>query len=365
MINEKQLYFDLMNLADHPESGFYYRDEQVGDITFRIFLYRITSYQWWCKPGALYSRGTVYDVTDINNPKLASLCMPKFFNIGENPMAVQWDELDLINVHSINEKHDGSLITVFEYNGKQYTKSKGSFSSSQAIAASKLLPKMHLPIGYGYSTNLEYCSPSNLIVVRYPDEQLNYLNSVNHTTGAVVFPMSDYHQNKPLSKFVADVKEWKDKEGVVVYLDDSKFAFKMKSDWYLSLHRMRDDVNNPKRIVEAVFAEAVDDMKLAFPEFQKYITDIETKVTHFLGQVYLIEREVDFWLQEMKEANATQRDVAIAAKQSKVHEMIIEVGAPPEFHNPTFAMIMAKFNGKPYTLDKFKSIILDYFRQPA
>lgn len=139
----------------------------------------------------------------------------------------------------------------------------------------------------------------------------------------------------------------------------------MKSDWYLSLHRIRDVINNPKLIVEAVFAEAVDDMKLAFPEFYDYITEIETKASHFLGQVYLIEREVDLWLQEMKEANARQRDVAIAAQQSKVHEMIVEVGAPPEFAKPTFAMIMAKFNGKPHTLDKFKSIILDYFRQPA
>ena len=363
MIDPDKLYKDLMELADHPESGFYFRDECVDDVKFRIFLYRITSYQWWCKPGALYSRGTVYDVTDESDPKLASLCMPKFFNIGENPMAVQWDELDSLKVNAINKKQDGSLITVFEYNGKHYTKSKGSFSSSQAIAARNLIPYMRLPIGYGFSTNLEYCSPSNLIVVRYPKDELVYLNSVSHTTGSVVFPQSDYHQNKPLSEFVFDVKGWKDREGVVVYLDDPKFAFKMKSDWYLSLHRMRDDINNPKRIVEAVFAEAVDDMKLAFPEFYDYITEIETKTSHFLGQVYLIEREVDLWLQEMKDAS--QRDVAIAAQQSKVQEMIGEVGAPPEFSKPTFAMIMAKFNGKPYTLDKFKSIILDYFKQPA
>lgn len=208
MIDPNKLYKDLMELTDHPESGFYYRDEQVGDVKFRIFLYRITSYQWWCKPGALYSRGTVYDITDPENPVLASLCIPKFFNIGENPMAVRWDELDLVDVKSIKEKFDGSLITVFGYRGQTYVKSKGSFSSEQAVAARALVgDNDYLD---GISSNYEYCSPSNLIVVRYPHSTLTLLNTVDLNGSLTIADGTDYLHEHSLGEFIEKVKSWKE-----------------------------------------------------------------------------------------------------------------------------------------------------------
>lgn len=296
-MNSNMLYYELMFLCNDPESGFYHSDQSHNGRDYRIFLYRITSYSYWIKLGATFGRGTVYDITDKLNPVLVSLCMEKFFNVGENPLAPAREDLTSERIKRVVVKSDGSLITVFrDVNGNTIMKSKGSFNSehvqrareiyfsdeskSERELTEKILDDFK---DRGVSVNFEYTSPENLIVVRYEKPELQFLSIVTHDTGEI---HSMAAKENILENFdYEDVLKWVGREGVVIYMDRPNVgsgcqAVKLKSEWYLSLHRVRDEITNPVKVAYAVLNEGIDDIRSAFPEFEDWISLIETEIVH-------------------------------------------------------------------------------------
>jgi len=110
----------------------------------------------------LSCRGLVFD--DEGNQ--VSYPFKKFFNIEENKHTPA-------NDFEIYEKVDGSLITVFNYNGEWVVSSRGSFTSDQAIAAQKLFKQlMNLDrIDKAATYLFELIAPWNRIVVDYGERE--------------------------------------------------------------------------------------------------------------------------------------------------------------------------------------------------
>lgn len=366
MINQNELFNNLMSLVNDPTSGFYWTDQMYTDgRVYRIFNYRLSSYQHWIKPDALYGRGTVYDVTDTDKPILVSLCMPKFFNLDENPMAVTTEELDTLtpDQYRVRNKEDGSLITLFRsHNGELVVKSKGSLFSDQAIAARKYIEEQKSQNIMEFidanctpnsSVNMEWVAPDNLIVLRYSEARLIPLNTVNHVTGKV----TPFNIDSVQFKTVQEMKSRQGIEGVVVYLADDRMV-KVKTDWYVALHRVRDDINNPKRIAAAVLEEASDDMKSAFPEFKEHIEKIECKIIGTWNRLQVVLQRLHLIVERELELGTSFKDIALKCK-----DLTGEIAASQNldtFDSFLFSYCMGVMRNKQFDDTKLKELVIDY-----
>ena len=123
----------------------------------------------------LMCRGLVTD----SNGNVVARPFRKFFNIEEGRHTATPD-------FEVYEKMDGSLIIAFIYQSEWVLCTRGSFTSDQAIAATKYFFENNLDKVFegGRNTYLfEYIAPWNRIVVDYGEERLVLLGIVDTETG--------------------------------------------------------------------------------------------------------------------------------------------------------------------------------------
>lgn len=289
---QRNLYNNLMELCKDEDGTFYYKDYILVDVKYRIFNYRLASYSDFCKPGALECRGIMFEVglgrdCPIINPiRLASMPMEKFFNLNECPYTMDLS-LDNDNIRNITHKKDGSLISTYIDSGELRLKSKGSIDSDQALYAMIWLEQTKnkrfrddlysLTFNYNFTVNLEWCSPYNRIVIGYDSDHLSVLNVRRNDNGRYIprhiieldfeevgKSWTKFEEPKNCSDFIESIPSMSDDiEGFVVELMNGQ-KIKIKTDKYMKLHHCKDNVNNPRRLFEAVIMEATDDMKSLF-----------------------------------------------------------------------------------------------------
>jgi T4 RnlA family RNA ligase len=314
-----QLYNDLIKLVQTNEA-FFFQDSVVDGKKYRIFNYRLASYQDFQLPSALECRGIMFEIPNeidgvpgamMGEFRLASLPMEKFFNLYENPLTMN---LDLTEVVEILEKVDGSLISTFMHNGELRLKTKGSVGSPQAIAAMQWLARREhsqfkseliaLTNIHGLTINLEWLAPDNQIVIPYDKAELRVLNARERSTGRYL-DLSAVKEKCPalLDRLVAGVNvdnpvEFVNRipnmvqiEGFVLRLLSGQ-RVKVKTAWYLSLHRGRDSVTNPKALFDLILDEGIDDIRSMFHEQVTIIQRIDwmqefidRQYNHFVGNV--------------------------------------------------------------------------------
>lgn len=323
---QQNLYNDLMSLVASNEA-FYFQDFNLDDSMYRIFNYRLASYTDFLLPGALECRGTMFEVQGNQAVRLAALPMEKFFNLNENPLTTN---LDLTSVVEIQEKVDGSLISTYVHNGKLYMKSKGSLFSDQAAAAMKWLEQkkemydaLFLLAELSFTVNLEWCSPDNRIVLGYAESTLKVLNIRNALNGQYVdgwmptilelskYVVESVKTDDPVA-FVASIPAMQNVEGFVVRLASGQ-RIKVKCDWYLSLHHVKDSINNPRRLFEVILDEGIDDIRSIFCTDLvaiKLIDEMQVKVDHLYNAMV---KEVESFYEANKDLS--RKDYAIKGKQ--------------------------------------------------
>jgi RNA ligase len=316
-MNEFQtvLYTNLMALCSDPEQeAFYFVDQKKDDKLYRIFLYRLASYTEFLKPGATECRGHTFEIDASGNAlRLASMAMQKFFNHGENPFVMG---LDLSKIDHIMDKLDGSLIsTVSDGDGDFFLKSKGSFGSDQAQAATMLLAtEKYAPLHFGckllaltgYTVNMEYMSPDNRIVIGYMEPTLKILNVrynmdgsyvpldalVSHDSLQMGIPPEFIVQSHPIPEdgeaWVASVaKMLEDIEGYVVRIGD--LWFKLKTEKYAALHKTKDSITIPRRLFETCVTGGADDLRGMFasdPVAVMQIDEMQEKVAKIYNHLH-------------------------------------------------------------------------------
>lgn len=273
----------LETLCNNLKS-FYFKDYTIGGDTFRTFSYQfIDNYQDWLHPMATSARGHTFL---INNNMVKLVCNPmdKFFEFGENPLA-RWEITDTFwSECQVFEKHDGSLIsTVWNPTGKLLLKSKTSFTSDQAVAATKWLslPEntelfhfVQRKVRADKTVNFEWVAPDNQIVVRYSQPELKILNIRCNTTGAY----EPFENALPVINPETEVKDLTNFEGYVCHHPVHGF-FKMKSDWYKHLHKMKDNLTH-MRIYETVLIGDVNELLDLFqsdPAATELILSVQAK----------------------------------------------------------------------------------------
>jgi len=310
MVNDmKELYNRLLTLAAESEA-FFFKEDTLDNVIYRIFNYRLASYTEFLKPGGLECRGIMFEVDAVGDfVRIASRPMAKFFNLYENPLTM---DLDLTKVVRLMDKADGSLISSYLHNNRVRLKSKGSLNSDQANDSNDyfqdkrhndLLILVDYLVKQGFTVNFEWCAPHNRIVLAYAEPELKILNVRHNVTGdyldiwdgqhfgnhtTMVKYRVDHSTHEDPVAFLAKVPDMSESiEGFVCEMEDGMF-FKIKTLAYLALHKSKDSINSPRRLYEAVLLEATDDLRSLFhddPVAIQLIQDMEDKVGHLYNHV--------------------------------------------------------------------------------
>ncbi|MFG2286665.1 RNA ligase [Streptomyces sp. NPDC048595] len=111
-------------------------------------------------------------VADDSTGEIVALPLPKFFNVGEHEAGQPYAPALPDEPFEVYDKVDGSLAVIFHYAGRWHVASKGSFVSTQATWAQRLLDGKDtgaLVPGVTYLAEILY--PQNRIVVDYGDRR--------------------------------------------------------------------------------------------------------------------------------------------------------------------------------------------------
>ena len=256
----------------------------------------------------LMTRGLV---TDNETGEVVARPFKKFFNLEEN-RHTSTNEFEVYN------KMDGSLIIAFYLYGSWVFASRGSFTSEQAKAASKLFYKKYGDVGMNIDTTylFEFTAPWNRIVVDYSDgEQLTLLGGIR-TNDGLEAPW--YHLDSvsklnaiPLVKKYDGITDYTTLKGII---GDNEEGFvirfsngdrmKIKGEEYLRLHRIMTGVSttsiwevmanggNMEEVLKDVPDEFYDKIKEVVGDIAVRFDNIRTDyIQYFTDIVFKIGRE--------------------------------------------------------------------------
>lgn len=305
----QQLYDNLMELCKDSQRKFFYSDDISGTGRhYRIFSYNYAAYSDWLLPDALECRGIMFEMDGDIPVRIAARPMEKFFNLNENPLTIG---LDLEEVDYLLAKEDGSLVSAFLDGEYVQFKSKGSIKSEQAISSNGILMDINnhplrdrlfeLCVD-GFTANFEYVAPTNRIVLAYQDKKLVLLNIRDNETGDYV-PYDDIYKDPVLRRYlvaqfavpnddwVAAVKTADKIEGYVAVMKDGSH-FKLKTDWYVSLHNTKSSIEDPEKLFKTIIDGASDDLKAMYADDEysyKKIEAFESSYLKYLDRaIYLV-----------------------------------------------------------------------------
>lgn len=339
-MNRQSLFNDLMVLCADSDT-FYYVDRVVGKDTYRIFNYRLSSWTEMQRPNAKNCRGTTF-ISLGDDWCLVSFTPEKFFNLEEGGV----DHTPHV-IGCVMEKRDGSLIsTVNTFNGSFVLKSKASFDSDQAVAATKwlfhrdnseFLETVAAWEGLGYTVNMEWTAPDNRIVVPYQESKLTILNVRSYLDilsddfaetyyGDDLRRLADHYGNEYIPEhyvqfetldslnhsIFADMKAETEGEGYVVEIQhpEGSYLIKVKNDKYLALHHTKDSINMPTKLFEAIIMETGDDLRSLFhddPYSLNLIQAMEDRVVpNFNHMIYMVEKFHEMFKDQDRKTYAIQ-----------------------------------------------------------
>lgn len=204
---------------------------------------------------------------------ILSCGFPKFFNYGEKPEC--YPNPEDFNDWKIEDKIDGSLLIADYVNDQFSMRTRGtvSYSTQKNAKDFELLPEKYPKVVEFLKENshlsllFEIVTPNNVIVVRPQQIEFHFIGAINKNGMCVVTspdliniwrkigqmptPQSyNFVGSNDLSKITETVKHWKGKEGIVVSYNNGQNRIKVKSDWYLLLHRIKSQLSSRGNLIE-------------------------------------------------------------------------------------------------------------------
>lgn len=266
------------------------------------------------------SRGIILDSS--NNWKIVSRAFDKFFNYGEYYCA----EIDWNNFY-IQEKMDGSIMTIYFYKGNWRVASSGNSNASGEVWAGqnnkgeneKILfsnyfwntfnsQGLKLPNFTNcelFSFIFELTGPLNRVVVIHDKPSLTLLSVRNLETQEeylpceaneifnLQYPFVEYHNYKSLEELKKsfETKSPLSHEGYVVLSKNKNILkgfdrAKIKHPGYVIIHHARDGFNE-KSCLDIVRNGEISEVVNAYPEFEKMLQEIKLRYENMLNYIEL------------------------------------------------------------------------------
>lgn len=222
------------------------------------------------------ARGLLFDLQG----NLVSRAYQKFFNVGERRETLI-ENIDLTRPHIILSKLDGSMIRALPTTEgyRLSTKMGPTDVAAQVEPFVSARPNIDLfirdTLSQGYTAIFEWCSRQQTIVCDYPQDRL-VLTAVRHIrTGEYL----TYQQMQELAAeyqldlvkaypgtvenmeaLVRETHEMEGEEGWIIRWADGHMV-KLKSQWYVRIHRAKDALMQEKNLLELILEEKLDDVK--------------------------------------------------------------------------------------------------------
>lgn len=275
-------------------------------------------------------------ILDSHTLEVVSRGFDRFFNHGEAPEHSSFD----FEEAEVCEKVDGSFIKIYNHLGQWFIATRGTafaesecngFSVSFRDLVLRALPDstvLHSNGAISFRDNyqafqeecdfwldpdwtyiFEFTSMENRVVTRYDGYNLTYLASRHNKTGEYG---DSYEENAAVNAFSCKVaKRYKFdtiencldavknlpdmQEGYVVYVRGVPVC-KIKSPAYLVAHRIRGEGLSPKRIMQLVLMNEVDEYVAYFEEdkkfFDPYVSALETGI-EMMKEVFERYKEIE------------------------------------------------------------------------
>lgn len=202
----------------------------------------------------------------------------KFFNIGERE-ETQPNELSL-SYCTILDKVDGTMIAPFILNDEVIWATKlvamDFHEQIKEFVKSNPYYEHFVRTGFmqGYTCIFEWVAPDNRIVVEYTEPNLILTAVRNMRYGDYVDygVMADiYSESIPvvgsldfdgtIESLIEKIDSAEGLEGVVVRYDGAGQMVKLKSSWYIGLHKAKDFLSDEKSLVKLFIEGNMDDLK--------------------------------------------------------------------------------------------------------
>jgi hypothetical protein len=208
----------------------------------------------------------------------------KFFNLGDRNAGPLPEE-----PFDVYEKLDGSLGILYWVGEEPAIATRGSFSSRQAIAATRILQEKYSQARLDRSKTylFEIILPWNRVVVDYGDlEDLVLLAEIDTETGTelpasdIGFPTAPKHDGFADQEALFEIEEQHNQEGYVIRFS-SGLRVKLKFQEYVRLHRLVtvltarhiwDELRNRSSL------EAISGWHLASTDFKAWGKRIEAEL---------------------------------------------------------------------------------------
>ena len=233
-------------------------------------------------------RSSVWD----SQGNLVSAGFPKFVNWGEKPE--QFPVPSSLDDCSVVEKLDGSLCVVSRFKGQYILRTRGTVDARkldngyELDAFQPILDRLIRNFEskgetWDFSLLFEWLSPTNVIVINYGDKpQFRLIGQVNHadyslgSQKSLDFLADVIGVDRPetfdfgsIKDLLAQVDNWKGREGVCIYSKNGQEIHKVKASKYLFCHRMKSEVSSLENVLDVWLSQG----KPSYIDFYNYIVN--------------------------------------------------------------------------------------------
>lgn len=238
-------------------------------------------------------RGLIFDTA---TGEILSRRFHKFFNVGEKPDTTT---IDVSRPHHVLDKLDGSMISPLRIGGGIRWVSKMGVTdvSMQAEVFVANHPAYvafaERFIATGDTPIFEWMSKSNRIVLDYGADKLVLVAMRHNITGqyeprhslealaesyGIPIVQAVSGDLSSMEAFIDELRTKEDIEGVVITFVDGHMV-KVKTDWYVQLHRAKDQIARERHLIALILGNKIDDLLPALPE------DDRTRVLNFASAI--------------------------------------------------------------------------------
>lgn len=282
-------------------------------------------------------RGLVFDY----NGYIINRRHHKFFNAGER------EELSIERIteagQKVNfrfvEKLDGSMVSPCSIKPKDGWQTSIRWMSKMGITDTSMAAEVFVAknpkyqefaeslLVYNFTPIFEWCSNKNRIVVDYPVDRL-VLTDIRHNIDGYYYSWEQIveaaeaydieiantigvdkdlaHNN--FETIIEMIRDWEDAEGVVVRFEDGH-KIKIKSDWYIKIHKVKAMLESERAAVEVIMIGALDDCLPILSENDRVrILAFQAQLVERLDEVAALI--VDH-VQSLKRKYPTKKDFAL------------------------------------------------------
>lgn len=257
---------------------------------------------------------------DTKSGLIVSRPFHKFFNLRERPECVYSDA-----PHIVLEKIDGSMVRPILYGGGVRWCTKAGITEvgmmAENFVADNSIYKFFAEslINHNLTPIFEYVGPYNRVVLPYKEDMVllairenvsgdymghDYVKGYARQAGIPYASHVEFND-------IEDIYDLRDQEGIVIRYD-SGHMLKVKSNWYVNLHRAKDQIRTERRLVALVLNNQVDDV---LPHLEADDTKYVNRVSSLLDK-----KMADLYNNVILEHNKavaefdTKKDYAIASK---------------------------------------------------